>query len=40
MELTNEQWNQIEPIITATTPDKDPRGRKGQDIRKVMNGIL
>lgn len=40
MELTNEQWNRIEPIITATTPEKDPRGRKGQDIRKVMNGIL
>ena len=40
MKLTNEQWNRIEPIIASTTPEKDPRGRKGQDIRKVMNGIL
>ena len=40
MELTNEQWNRIEPIIIATTPVKDPRGRKGRDPREVMNGIL
>ena len=40
MELTNEQWNRIEPIIVATTPKKDPRGRKQRDPRKVMNGIL
>ncbi|MFZ5570160.1 MAG: transposase, partial [Thermodesulfobacteriota bacterium] len=40
MELTNEQWNLVEPIITATTPVKDPRGRKGRDPRDVMNGIL
>ena len=40
MELTNEQWNRIEPIITRTAPVKDPRGRKARDPRKVMNGIL
>ncbi|RJP78729.1 MAG: IS5 family transposase [Desulfobacteraceae bacterium] len=40
MELTNEQWNRIEPIITATSPVKDPRGRKERDPREVMNGIL
>jgi transposase len=40
MELTNEQWNRIEPIIVATTPLKDPRGRKERDPREVMNGIL
>jgi transposase len=40
MELTNEQWNRIEPIIFRTTPVKDPRGRKGRDPREVMNGIL
>ena len=40
MELTNEQWNRIEPIIIATTPAKDPRGRKERDPREVMNGIL
>jgi transposase len=40
MELTNEQWNRIEPIITATSPVKDPRGRKERDPQEVMNGIL
>jgi len=40
MELTNEQWKQIEPIIVSLTPAKDPRGRKGRDPREVMNGIL
>jgi len=40
MELTNEQWNRIGPIITATSPVKDPRGRKERDPRDVMNGIL
>ena len=40
MELTNEQWNRIEPIIFKTTPVKDPRGRKERDPREVMNGIL
>ena len=40
MELTNEQWNRIEPIIFRTTPVKDPRGRKERDPREVMNGIL
>ena len=40
MELTNEQWNRIEPLIEATTPPKDPRGRKPRDPRDVLNGIL
>ena len=40
MELTNEQWNRIEPIIASLTPIKDPRGRKPRDPREVMNGIL
>ncbi len=40
MELTNEQWNRIEPIITSSTPPKNPRGRKAHDPRKVLNGIL
>lgn len=40
MELTNEQWNRIEPIIAATTPEKDPRGRSPRNPREVMNGIL
>ena len=40
MELTNEQWNRIEPIILSLAPAKDPRGRKARDPREVMNAIL
>ena len=40
MELTNEQWNRIEPIIVSSIPSKDPRGRPARDPRKVLNGIL
>ena len=40
MELTNEQWKRIEPIIVSSTPSKDPRGRPARDPRKVLNGIL
>jgi len=40
MDITNEQWNRIEPIIKASTPPKDPRGRRARDPRKVLNGIL
>jgi transposase len=40
MELTNEQWQRIEPIIVSSTPSKDPRGRPARDPRKVLNGIL
>jgi len=40
MELTNEQWNRIEPVISSLTPKKDPRGRRPRDPRDVMNGIL
>jgi len=40
MELTNEQWNRLEPIIRSLKPPKDPRGRKERDPREVLNGIL
>jgi transposase len=40
MELTNEQWNRIEPIVLSAKPSKDPRGRKERDPREVLNGIL
>ena len=40
MELTNEQWNRLEPIITAALPNKDPRGRKPREGREVLDGIL
>jgi transposase len=40
MELTNEQWSRIEPIIASLATKKDPRGRRGRDPREVLNGIL
>ena len=40
MELTNEQWNRIEPVISSLTPKKDPRGRRPRNPRDVLNGIL
>ncbi|MFO8111177.1 MAG: IS5 family transposase [Desulfosalsimonadaceae bacterium] len=40
MDITNEQWNRIEPIIRSLTPSKDPRGRPGRDPREVLNRIL
>ena len=40
MELTNEQWNRIEPVISSLAPKKDPRGRRPRDPRDVMNGVL
>jgi len=40
MDITNEQWNRIEPIIKELTPPKDPRGRPPRDPKDVLNGIL
>ena len=40
MKLTDEQWSRIEPIITASAPIKDPRGRKERDAREVLDGVL
>lgn len=40
MELTNEQWDRIEPVISSLTPKKDPRGRHLRDPREVLNGIM
>ena len=40
MDITNEQWNRIEPIITSSILPKDPRGRPARDPREVLNGIL
>ena len=40
MELTNGQWNRIEPVISSLTPIKDPRGRRPRDPREVLNGIM
>lgn len=40
MGRTSEQWNRIETIIIATTPEKDPRGLEGRYPREVLNGII
>ncbi len=36
-DLTNEQWEQIEPLLPKT---KTTRGRPAQDHRKLLNGIV
>jgi transposase len=40
MELTNEQWRRIKPVILSLTPKKDPRGRRLRDSRQILNAIL
>jgi len=40
MELTNAQWNRIEPLATSPTPKKDGRGRPARHPREVLDGIL
>ena len=40
MELTNEQWTRIEPLVLFPTPKRDGRGRPARDPREVLNGIL
>jgi transposase len=40
MELTSEQWNRIEPLIKAGTPEKDTRGRNPKDPRELLNRIF
>jgi len=40
MELTNEQWTRIEPLVSSPTRKKDGRGRPARDPREVLNGIL
>jgi transposase len=40
MDITDKQWNRIEPIILASMRKKDSRGRKPRDPREALNGIL
>lgn len=40
MELTNAQWNRIEPLVTPPTIKKDGRGRPARHPREVIDGIL
>jgi len=39
MNITNEQWNLVSPLIPPS-PRKDGRGRPRQDDRAVLDGIL
>jgi transposase len=40
MDLTNEQWQVIEPILPPDRVRADGRGRPWSDRRTVLNGIL
>ena len=40
MDLTNEQWNRIEPFFLTPKNPADGRGRPRRDPREVVNGIL
>ena len=40
MDLTDEQWSRIEPLIPKRKRRKDGRGRPPRDPREVLNGIL
>ena len=40
MDLTDEQWAVVEPLIGAMPKRADGRGRPWRDSREVLNGIL
>jgi transposase len=40
MDLTDEQWDLLEPLIPQPPRRKDGRGRPWRDPRDVLNGIL
>jgi transposase len=40
MDLTNEQWEVLEPLIPDPLRRADGRGRPWRDSRDVLNGIL
>jgi transposase len=40
MDITNEQWEILEPIIPKPPPKKDGRGRPRRDSREIFNGVL
>jgi len=40
MDLTNEQWNMVAPILPADPVRDDGRGRPWSDRRKILNGAL
>ena len=40
MDLTNEQWEVLEPMILEPVRRADGRGRPWRNSRDVLNGIL
>ena len=40
MDLTDEQWKCLEPLIPDESSRSDPRGRSRKNPRDVLNGIL
>ena len=40
MDLTDEQWQLIEPILPILAPALPARGRPPQDARAILNGIF
>lgn len=40
MDLTEEQWNIVEPILPKDPVRSDGRGRPWSDRRQVLNGVL
>jgi len=40
MDITNEQWNLVSPLIEAAIPEKQISGRPRVDSRAILNGVL
>jgi transposase len=40
MDLTDEQWEVLEPLVLDPPPREDGRGRPWRDPRDVLNGII
>ena len=40
MDLTDEQWEVVKPLIPAPPKRSDGRGRPRVDDRKILDGIL
>jgi len=40
MDMTDEQWQILSPLIPEKLPREDGKGRPGVGRRKVLNGIL
>jgi transposase len=40
MDLTDEQWQMLQPLVPKKMPREDGRGRPRVGSREVLNGIL